>query len=191
MSDARLGEARPIGIRAFFLEDGPPPAVEDEPAPVIDWEGACRRIETDTAKRLADAETRHQTEVAALKARLDETETLCRQTVAAMERAFAESIGQLVAEATARILDSTAPIATETMASLVSEVLEALPEGAVATIRYPPSIDPAILPDLPGLSHEPDPKMPAGEIRAELAVGAITASLSRRIATLCKRVAEG
>lgn len=105
-------------------------------------------------------------------------------TLAALDAALAEALGPL-ALAVAQALLATEPPAA-TIAALVAQVIQALPEAAAGTVRGPPAAQP-LLPA--GWQWREDPALAPGTIIAELDATRVTASLAGRLEQLAQELA--
>lgn len=185
-----MSDPRPVAFGALFRAPKTEKIVVPVVQPQTDWEQKHQEAEAEANQKLADAEARHQEAIEQLQAEVEVQRQLAQEAVKALDKAFSDAVGKLVSEATAKILNSTPPISSETLTSLVDEVLQALPEGEMAVLHHSPSIDPAILTDLPGVTLQPDPLLSETQLKASIGVGTISTSLAERIEKLCAELLQ-
>ena len=201
MSDLRRADSRPLrrcsGVGLLFHQPLPPP--QDIPAERLLAEREAAGFAAGSAAERAALAAQQKSELAAQKAHylaeLAAQESRCRAelatqearhgaALAALDSALAEALTPL-ALAVAQALLATEPPAA-TIAALVAQVIEALPEAAAGTLRGPPAARP-LLPA--GWQWRDDPALAPGTVIAELDATRVTASLAARLEQLAHELA--
>ncbi len=131
-------------------------------------------------------------ELAALRAAQAESLDAIRQqsaaAMAALESAFAGAVAELGLAAAQAVLAAEPGIGADTLAGLVAEALNGLPEGTAGTLWMNPA-DAAGAPVLPaGWTLANNPALPRGEVVAERGSSLSAAGLSRRLDQLLDRL---